>query len=115
MTITQTNFDEVYENGVVVSSTQVIVDITTEANLAALSDRDTILAKIADIKTFLSDTNIQASLDRPNAQMPTAQEINRTLKELIRQARKTANLDVRAMRYVFGQLHPELLNDVTDT
>lgn len=79
-----------------------------------LTDLQAINAKLTEIKGFLLDPDIEASLNRTNSVAPTAAELNRTLKALIRQARRSANLDVRALRYVFGQIHPELLDDIAD-
>jgi ribosomal protein L16/L10AE len=70
--------------------------------------------KIAEIKLFLTDADIDVALNIANATPLTTQQLNRALKSIIRQLRRSANLDVRAFRYVFGQVHPELLDDVSD-
>ena len=115
MAITRTDRNQVFDtNGNLIAEEVVEVDVTVEVNTAALTDRQVIEQKMAGLKAFLSDVDVQASLDRPNNQAPTAQELNRTLKALIRQARQSANFDLRLARYVFGQLHPELLDDITD-
>lgn len=85
-----------------------------ELNKAVLSDMEILLVKMNELKTFLVDPDVQATLDRPNATMPTAQELNKTLKEIIRQLRRTASFQNRLARYVFSETNPELLDDVSD-
>jgi hypothetical protein len=87
---------------------------TRAANAAALTDLQVLQAKIAEIKSFLTDPDIDVALNIANATPLTTQQLNRALKSIIRQLRRSANLDVRAFRYVFGQVHPELLDDVSD-
>jgi multidrug efflux pump subunit AcrA (membrane-fusion protein) len=84
------------------------------ASVAALTDLDAIQARIADIKAFLVDPDIQAVLDVANTTPLTTQQTNRALKALVRQARRDANLTLRVARYAIGQARPELLDDVTD-
>jgi hypothetical protein len=84
------------------------------ANTAALTDLETIEARIADIKLFLVDPDIQAVLDVANTTPLTTQQTNRALKALVRQARRDANLTLRVARYAIGQARPELLDDVSD-
>jgi hypothetical protein len=83
-------------------------------NAETLSDLDVLAQKIAEIKLFLTDADIDVALNIANATPLTTQQLNRALKSIIRQLRRSANLDVRAFRYVFGQVHPELLDDVSD-
>jgi hypothetical protein len=88
---------------------------TAQANSTTVSNPTNIATEIANLKTFLSDIDVQAVLDNPNATpLPTA-TLNRALKSIVRQLRRDANFDVRLARYVFGQLHPELLQDISDT
>jgi hypothetical protein len=87
---------------------------TRQANAETLSDLEVLAQKIAEIKTFLTDVDIDVALNIANATPLTTQQLNRALKSIIRQLRRSANLDVRAFRYVFGQVHPELLDDVSD-
>jgi hypothetical protein len=84
------------------------------ASVAALTDLDAIQARIADIKAFLVDPDVQAVLDVANTTPLTTQQTNRALKALVRQARRDANLTLRVARYAIGQARPELLDDVTD-
>jgi hypothetical protein len=86
-----------------------------DANLATLSDVAVLATKIADIKTFLTDPDVVAAEAQPNATALTVQQQNRFNKAVARQLRRSANVDVRLFRYVFGQLHPELLDDISDT
>jgi hypothetical protein len=87
---------------------------TRMANAATLADLETIEARIADIKAFLIDADVQAVLDVANTVPLTTQQTNRALKALVRQARRDANLTLRVARYAIGQARPELLDDVTD-
>ena len=82
------------------------------ANRRALSDLDSLLIALDEIKAFLIDPDIEASANRANTVAPTTQELNRTLKALIRQERRAANLVTRLARYVFSQEHPELLDTI---
>jgi hypothetical protein len=84
-------------------------------NRMIVTDLTTIQADIAGLKTFLSDVDVQAVLDNPNATaLPTA-TLNRALKALVRQERRQANMAIRLARYSLGQIHPELLADISDT
>jgi hypothetical protein len=88
---------------------------TISANTATVTDQTTILADIANLKTFLVDPDVQAVLDNANnTALPTA-TLNRALKAVVRQLRRDANFDIRLARYVIGQVHPDLLLDVSDT
>lgn len=88
---------------------------TAAANTLVVSDLDALNTSIANLKTFLADVDVQAVLDNTNTTaLPTA-TLNRALKAIVRQLRRDANFDIRLARYVFGQLHPELLQDVSDT
>jgi hypothetical protein len=87
---------------------------TRTANTAALTDLQVLEAKIAEIKTFLTDPDVVAAENQPNATALTAQQQNRFNKAVARQLRRNANMDVRLFRYVFGQLHATLLDDVAD-
>jgi hypothetical protein len=91
-----------------------LTDRARAVNAASLSDIDVLAQKIAEIKLFLTDADIDVALNIANATPLTTQQLNRALKSIIRQLRRSANLDVRAFRYVFGQVHPELLDDVSD-
>jgi hypothetical protein len=91
-----------------------LADRARAVNAATLSDLDVLAQKIAEIKLFLTDPDIDVALNIANATPLTTQQLNRALKSIIRQLRRSANLDVRAFRYVFGQVHPELLDDVSD-
>lgn len=85
------------------------------ANSVAVSNLADLNTAIANLKTFLTDVDVQAVLDNSNnTALPTA-TLNRALKAIVRQLRRDANFDLRLARYVFGQLHPELLQDVSDT
>jgi hypothetical protein len=84
------------------------------ASTAALTNLETIQARIADIKAFLVDPDVQVVLDQPNTTALTVQQTNRALKALVRQARRDANLTLRVARYAIGQARPELLDDVSD-
>jgi hypothetical protein len=79
-----------------------------------LTDLASIQTRITEIKAFLADPDIQAVLDVANATPLTTQQTNRALKSIVRQARRDANLTLRIARYVIGQVHPALLDDVTD-
>lgn len=88
---------------------------TAAANSVAVSDLAALNTAIANLKSFLVDPDVQAVLDQANnTALPTA-TLNRALKAIVRQLRRDANFDLRLARYVFGQLHPELLQDVSDT
>jgi hypothetical protein len=87
---------------------------TRNANRDALTDLQVLTARIADIKTFLTDPDVIAAENQPNATALTAQQQNRFNKAVARQLRRNANMDVRLFRYVFGQLHGTLLDDVAD-
>jgi hypothetical protein len=91
-----------------------LADRTRAANAAALTDLQVLQAKIAEIKSFLTDPDVVAAEAQPNATPLTAQQQNRFNKAVARQLRRNANLDVRLFRYVFGQLHATLLDDVAD-
>jgi hypothetical protein len=85
------------------------------ANRTLLSDRATIEADITALKTFLTDVDIDAVLAQANnTALPTA-TLNRALKTIVRQLRRDANFDIRLARYTLGQVHPELLADISDT
>jgi hypothetical protein len=92
-----------------------LAGLARQANLTALTDVQVLAAKIAEIKTFLTDPDVVAAEAQPNATALTAQQQNRFNKAVARQLRRSANIDVRLFRYVFGQLHPELLDDISDT
>jgi hypothetical protein len=83
-------------------------------NEAILSSLEDVQTRIADIKAFLVDPDVQAVLDQPNTTALTVQQTNRALKALVRQARRDANLTLRVARYAIGQARPELLDDVSD-
>jgi hypothetical protein len=87
---------------------------TRSANNETLTDLESVRARIADIKAFLVDPDVQAVLDQPNTTALTVQQTNRALKALVRQARRDANLTLRVARYAIGQARPELLDDVSD-
>jgi hypothetical protein len=87
---------------------------TRTANTATLTDLAAIQARIVDIKAFLADPDIQAVLDVANATPLTTQQMNRALKAIVRQARRDANLTLRVARFAIGQIHPQLLDDVSD-
>jgi hypothetical protein len=88
---------------------------TLATNTAAVTDQTTIEADIAGLKLFLADPDVQAVLDNANnTALPTA-TLNRALKTIVRQLRRDANFDIRLARYVIGQVHPDLLLDVSDT
>jgi hypothetical protein len=88
---------------------------TLAINTATVTDLTTILGDIAGLKTFLADPDVQAVLDNANnTALPTA-TLNRALKAIVRQLRRDANFDIRLARYVIGQVHPDLLLDVSDT
>lgn len=88
---------------------------TAAANSEVVSDLAAIQTAITNLKTFLTDPDIQAVLDNANnTALPTA-TLNRALKAMVRQLRRDANFDLRLARYVFGQQHLELLQDVSDT
>jgi hypothetical protein len=87
---------------------------TRAANTATLTDLASIQTRITEIKAFLADPDIQAVLDQPNTTALTTQQTNRALKAIVRQARRDANLTLRIARYVIGQVHPALLDDITD-
>jgi hypothetical protein len=86
-----------------------------QANVVTLTDPLVLAAKIAEIKTFLTDPDVVTAENQPNVTALTAQQQNRFNKAVARQLRRSANIDVRLFRYVFGQLHPELLDDISDT
>jgi hypothetical protein len=88
---------------------------TAAANTQALSDVDVVLAKMGELKAFLTDPDVIAAEAQPNNTALTAAQQNRFNKAVARQLRRSANVDVRLFRYVFGQLHPELLDDISDT
>jgi hypothetical protein len=87
---------------------------TQGANRTTLSDEATLVAKLGEIKSFLVDVDIEASANRANTVAPTTQELNRTLKALIRQERRAANMLIRLARHRFGDEHPALFDDITD-
>lgn len=101
--------------GVLVRDEPVQVDVTEEVNRAALSDRDVIIAKLADIKSFLTDPDVEFALNIGNSTPLSAQEQNALNKDMIRQLRKLTNLVKRLTVYVMGEEHPELLEDISDT
>ena len=111
----RTDRNQTFRDGVLVSEEIVEVDITAEVNSAALSDRDAILARMAALKAFLEDPDVTVAFNVTNTTALTVVQQNRLNKELIRQARRNANATLRLFRYTFGQLHPELLDDITDT
>jgi hypothetical protein len=85
------------------------------ANRVIVSDLTTILADIAGLKTFLTDVDVEAVMvNANNTALPTA-TLNRALKTIVRQLRRDANFDIRLARYTLGQVHPELLADISDT
>lgn len=87
----------------------------TAPNERSLLDLATLLTKFTELKAFLSDVDVQVVLDQPNNQALTTQQLNRALKAGFRQQRRAANFDLRLARYVFGQVHRELLTDISDT
>jgi hypothetical protein len=95
-------------------TTEELASRTRAINNAALTDLQVLEAKIAEIKTFLTDPDVVAAENQPNASPLTAQQQNRFNKAIARQLRRNANMDVRLFRYVFGQLHATLLDDVAD-
>jgi hypothetical protein len=88
---------------------------TITANRTTVTDKATIEADIAALKLFLGDPDVQAVLDNANnTALPTA-TLNRALKAIVRQLRRDANFDIRLARYTIGEVHPDLLLDVSDT
>jgi hypothetical protein len=87
---------------------------TRGANRATLADLATVLAKMAELKTFLVDPDVDTALNIANSTALTTQQLNRALKAIIRQQRRDANFAIRLARYTLGQLHPELLDDISD-
>lgn len=114
MAITRTDRDQTYLNGVLVSDVAVDRDVTTQVNRAALSDLATLTARMTDLRDFLADPDVEFANNVANTTALTTQQQNRLNKAMIRQARRTANADLRLFRYVFGQLYPSLLADVSD-
>ena len=96
-------------------STQEAIARTREANYALLSDLTELQAKMTDLKSFLQDPDVQTLLDYPNNTMPTAQQLNRGMKAVIRQERRLTNFVILLARYTLGRANPTLLDDVTDT
>jgi hypothetical protein len=82
---------------------------TQAANAATLSDRDTLDVKLAELRSFLTDPDVEFANNVANTTALTAQQQNRLNKALIRQARRDANFTIRLARYTFG-----LLDDITD-
>jgi hypothetical protein len=85
------------------------------ANRTIVSDLTTIQADIAGIKAFLTDPDVELAMNQNNATALTATQQNRFNKAIGRQLRRAANLDIRLARYTLGQVHPELLADISDT
>jgi hypothetical protein len=84
-------------------------------NATTISDLAAVQAAMANLKSFLVDPDVQAVLDVANTTALTTQQLNRALKAMVRQQRRDANFDLRLARYVLGQVHPELLDDISDT
>ncbi len=82
---------------------------------SAWSRLATLLTRLGESKAFLADPDVDLALNIANATPLTATQQNRLNKALIRQARRNANLTAALARYVFGEIHPVLLDDVTDT
>lgn len=97
--------------------TQAELDATVQqANAATLTNATSVESRIASIKAFLTDPDVQIVLDQQNNQALSTANLNRALKAIVRQQRRQANAWIALARLVVGdQYHPELLNDISDT
>lgn len=85
------------------------------ANTSTMTDLDVVLAKITELKAFLTDPDVVAAEAQPNNTALTAAQQNRFNKAVARQLRRDANFDIRLARLVIGQYQPVLLDDISDT
>lgn len=85
---------------------------TQATNRNLLSDVPTLQTKIDELKSFLADPDVEFINNLANNTMPTAQQLNRALKAMIRQQRREANATIRLFRALFGG---SLLEDISDT
>jgi hypothetical protein len=81
-------------------------------NRQTISDPVTLQTKIDELKSFLADPDVEFLNNLANNTMPTAQQLNRALKAMIRQQRREANATIRLFRALFGG---SLLEDISDT
>ena len=88
---------------------------TRSANLVALKNTAAVQAKMADLKLFLTDVDVQFLLDLANNTMPSAQQLNRGLKAIIRQERRAANFLMLLARLELARYDQSFLDDITDT
>jgi hypothetical protein len=88
---------------------------TVQTNTETLSNPTSVEARIASIKGFLTDADVQVVLDQANNTALTTTQLNRALKAIVRQERRQANAWVALARLVVGTYHPEVLADIGDT
>lgn len=84
-------------------------DQIIEANTAAALDVGQWITDIADIKLFLVDPDIDRVLNQPNNTPLATNDLNRALKAIVRQLRRTANLQIRMSKMAMAERHPEVL------
>lgn len=85
------------------------------ANLATVTTLSSIQTKMTDLKSFLTDVDVDAMLNLANNNMPTAQQLNRWAKASIRQQRRQANFSILLARLLLSRYHPQLMADISDT
>lgn len=84
------------------------------ANLATLTTLSSIQTKMTNLKTFLSDPDVETVLNRANG-AAFDQTDRRALKTIIRQLRMDANFDIMLARLLISRYQPSLLSDISDT
>ncbi len=96
MAVTRTDTDTVHDaDGNLVSSVQVVRDITVETTVAALTDVAQAVAALDANIAYLAST-------------PTQAQVGAQVKALTRQVD-------RLIRYTLGQVHPELFDSTEGT
>jgi hypothetical protein len=91
------------------------VDRQRQENVVSLANLAALQTKMNDLKSFLADVDVEFLLNLANNTMPTAQQLNRGLKAMIRQQRRSANFDILLARFVMSKYNPSLLDDISDT
>lgn len=80
-----------------------------EANTAAALDVGQWITDIADMKLFLTDPDIDRVLNQPNNTPLATNDLNRALKAIVRQLRRSANFQIRMTKMIMAERHPEVL------
>ena len=114
--VMRTDHNETWDaEGNLISDEVVETDVTVEVNSLVVSDYDKAMQRMAEIDAFLLDPDVQTALSQPNQTPLDTQTQNRFNKAMIRQQRRAANMLKGLTIYVYGEQHPDLFDDVSNT